>query len=98
MEKSALIEQILNSNDPNLGEEWWTKVLSLKCSSESFATIEKLNLLALCNKISNRTRVLWLLLLEASKVTKAIYAIPKLDYDFRRYVQSMALNGCFCER
>ncbi|MCO5573887.1 hypothetical protein L7F22_027662 [Adiantum nelumboides] len=81
---SDRIGKILNIVDLKLGEEWWKKVLSLKWSGESFATIEKLNVLAMCNNIPNSTRVLWLLLLEANKVTKAVYAVPRLDYDFRR--------------
>ena len=88
----------MNIVDPKLGEEWWTKVLSLKWSGESFATIEKLNLLAMCSNIPNSTRVLWLSLLEANKVTKAVYAVPRSDYEFRRYILTLALSVGFYER
>ena len=74
----------MNGVDPKLGEEWWQKVLALKWSTESFATLEKLNLLAMCNHISNETRNSWLSLLEANKVTKAVYVMPRGDHDFRR--------------
>lgn len=75
----------MNIVDPKLGEEWWQKVLAFKWSTDSYATLEKLSMLAMCNHIPNCTRNLWLTLLEANKVTKAVYALPRGDHDFRRY-------------
>lgn len=76
---------MLNISNPALGEEWWKKILALKWGNDSYATLEKLNLLALAD-VPIATKNMWLALLEANKTTKALFGLPRGDYDFRGYV------------
>ncbi|MCO5559407.1 hypothetical protein L7F22_013006 [Adiantum nelumboides] len=76
------IGKILNIVDPKLGDDWSQKVLGLKWESDSYATLEKLNLLAIHNT-SIKVKTMWLSLLEASNATKIAYALPRGDHLFR---------------
>lgn len=68
--------------DPHLGADWLAKVLSLKWGSGSWATLEKINLIAIVDApIQNK--LLWLSLLEADNLTRAAYGIKKGDHFYR---------------
>lgn len=66
--------------DPHLGADWLAKVL--KWGSGSWATLEKINLIAVVDApIQNK--LLWLSLLEADNLTRAAYGIKKGDHLYR---------------
>lgn len=73
---------MLNIIDPALGEEWMTRVLALKWGSDSWATLEKLNLIAL-HDAPIESKILWISLLEADNVTRTAYGLKKGDHVFR---------------
>ncbi|MCO5550972.1 hypothetical protein L7F22_004467 [Adiantum nelumboides] len=67
------IGKLLNIVDPHLGSDWLVKVLSLKWGFGSWATLEKLNLIAIVDApIQNK--LLWLSLFEADNLTRVAYA------------------------
>ena len=69
--------------DPKHGDTCRSKVWSLKWGHESFATLEKLNLLALCD-VQMEPKIFWLSLLEANKATKAMYGLVHGDRSYRQ--------------
>ncbi|MCO5549476.1 hypothetical protein L7F22_002947 [Adiantum nelumboides] len=73
---SDKIGKLLNIVDPHLGSDWLVKVLSLKWGFGSWATLEKLNLIAIVDApIQNK--LLWLSLLEADSLTRAAYGVSQ---------------------
>ncbi|MCO5586320.1 hypothetical protein L7F22_040259 [Adiantum nelumboides] len=69
---SDKIGKLLNIVDPHLGSDWLVKVLSLKWGFGSWATLEKINLIAIGDApIQNKLQ--WLSLLEADNLTRAAY-------------------------
>ncbi|MCO5613200.1 hypothetical protein L7F22_067476 [Adiantum nelumboides] len=77
------IGKILNIVDPKHGDTWRSKVWSLKWGPESFATLEKLNLLALSD-VQMESNFFWLILLEANKATKSMYGLARGDHLYRQ--------------
>ena len=68
---------------PRLGKEWLDRVLGLKWDEDSWATLEKLNLIAL-HDATIENKILWVSLLESSKITRAAYGLVKGDHKFQR--------------
>ncbi|KAI5076442.1 hypothetical protein GOP47_0008507 [Adiantum capillus-veneris] len=84
------IGKILNIVDPKHGDTWWSKVWSLKWGPESFATLEKLNLLALCD-VQMESKIFWLTLLEANKATRSMYGLARGDRLYRHWLRREAV-------
>ncbi|KAI5055425.1 hypothetical protein GOP47_0028946 [Adiantum capillus-veneris] len=76
------IGKLLNIVDPNLGTDWLARVLSLKWGSDSWATLEKLNLIAL-QDAPVQNKIHWISLLEADKITRGTYGLKKGVHVFR---------------
>ncbi|KAI5064953.1 hypothetical protein GOP47_0019648 [Adiantum capillus-veneris] len=83
---SDKIGKLLNIVDPNLGTDWLAKVMGLKWGIESWATLEKLNLIALADA-PIPSKITWLGLLEAYKVNRAAYGLKKGDHAFRTWLR-----------
>ncbi|KAI5055755.1 hypothetical protein GOP47_0029276 [Adiantum capillus-veneris] len=80
------IGKILNIIDPRHGDVWKEKVLALRWDSESFATLEKLNLIALSD-VAIDSKILWLSLLEANKATKTLFHLQRGDHLYRYWIR-----------
>ncbi|KAI5077627.1 hypothetical protein GOP47_0007451 [Adiantum capillus-veneris] len=80
--KHDRIGKLLNIVDPNLGTDWLARVLSLKWGNDSWATLEKLNLIAL-QDAPVQNKIHWISLLEADKITRGAYGLKKGDHVFR---------------
>lgn len=75
--------QVLGIINPNLGHEWKTKLFSLTFEGEeSYASLEKLNIIAISAALNER-KTLWLTLLEGTKSLKTMFSLPRGDHEFR---------------
>lgn len=58
------------------------RILALKWGPDSWATLEKLNLIAL-HDATIENKILWVSLLESDPTTRAAYGLRKGDHVFR---------------
>ncbi|MCO5608266.1 hypothetical protein L7F22_062472 [Adiantum nelumboides] len=80
------IGKILNIIDPSLGKTWLDRIWALKWGPESWASLEKLNLIAVQNA-SIENKILWVSLLEADKITRSGYGLKRGDQFFRIWLR-----------
>ncbi|MCO5552543.1 hypothetical protein L7F22_006055 [Adiantum nelumboides] len=84
------VGKMLNIVDPRLGEDWLARVWALIWGTDSWATLEKLNLIDL-QDAPVESKILWVSLLESDKITRAAYGL-KLGDLFFRLASTLLLN------
>ncbi|KAI5068629.1 hypothetical protein GOP47_0016974 [Adiantum capillus-veneris] len=87
--RHSLLEKELKKHEKQIQQDLTTKfsdkigkVMGLKWGADSWATLEKLNLIALADA-PIPSKITWLGLLEANKVNRAAYGLKKGDHAFR---------------
>ncbi|KAI5072360.1 hypothetical protein GOP47_0012466 [Adiantum capillus-veneris] len=91
--RHSLSEKELKKREKQIQQDLTTKfsdkigkVLGLKWGTNSWATLEKLNLIALADA-PIPSKITWLGLLEADKVNRAAYGLKKGDHAFRTWLR-----------